>query len=142
MSETTAAKQQAPIEPGLFTMPSSPEEKPHLVGSRCRRCGEHFWPKKAACLKCTGRDMEEIALSPRGVIHNFTVARMAPPISVMKPPYVIADIKLPEGISVTGVLTGCDVETVQMGMPVEMVLEKIKEDDAGNDVISFKFKPA
>jgi len=49
-------------------------------------------------------------------------------------------VKLPEKVIVGSVLSDCDVDSVRVDMPVELVLEKVKEDQDGNDVVAFKFR--
>ena len=39
------------------------------------------------------------------------------------------------------VLADCDLEALHIGQEVELVVEKVKEDEEGNDIMSFKFKP-
>ena len=46
------AARRVPIEPGFFTIPDDPAEPPRLLGSRCRACGEHFFPRREICAKC------------------------------------------------------------------------------------------
>ncbi len=141
MSEKEPQKRQVPVQEGLFKLPSSPSEKGYLIGTRCRECGETFSSKRKYCANCTGADMEEIALSTKGKIHSFTISRMVPPGSVMEAPYVLAQVRLSDGGLVSSVLTDCDVEAVDIDMDVELVIEKVMEDEEGNDVMSFKFKP-
>lgn len=133
-------KRQIPLKEGLFRLPSS-EREGYLIGSKCRTCGETFFPKRLFCAKCTGSGMDEVALSRRGKLESFTISRGVPPGSVMKAPYGLAQIRLPEGILVTTVLAYCDLETLDIGMNMELVFEKIEEDGEGNEVMAFKFKP-
>jgi uncharacterized OB-fold protein len=49
-------------------------------------------------------------------------------------------VELPEGIRVLGQLTGCDPKDVQIGMEVELVVEKQFGDDEGNEYMIWKFK--
>jgi hypothetical protein len=134
-------KKQVPIDPRMLKLPESPGDKGHLIASRCRDCGEVFFPKKPFCLNCTSPNMEEIALSTRGKLDTFTISRAVPPGSLMVAPYAIVQVALPEKAVVTAVMTDVDLESLDIGMDVEMVIEKIKEDEAGNDVMTFKFKP-
>ena len=141
MAETASSKKQIPLDERLFKLPSHPGESGHLLGSRCRSCGETFFPKRPYCASCAGGDMGEIALAGRGRLDTFTISRAAPPGSVMQAPYAIARIRLPEGVLITSVLADCDLEALDIGMEVELVIEKVKEDEEGNDVMAFKFKP-
>jgi len=40
------------------------------------------------------------------------------------------------------VLTDVDPEAARIGMPLELVVEKASVDSEGNDVMTFKFRPA
>ena len=134
------AKRAVPLREGLFRIPAKPGEKPALTASRCPRCGEHFYPKRAICLACGQVELEEAYLTGPGKIWTFTIARETPPGSLIQAPYVVAQVQLPEKVIVGSVLTDCDVDSVRVDMPVELVLEKVKEDDEGNDVVAFKFR--
>ncbi len=127
--------------PDLLELPSSASDKAHLIGTRCRSCNETFFPKRHHCAGCTSPDMEEIRLNRKGKIYTYTISRATPPGSIMKAPYAIAQIQLPEGVLVTAVLTDCDLEALHIGQAAELVVEKVKEDEDGNDVMVFKFKP-
>ena len=37
--------------------------------------------------------------------------------------------------------TDCDLEALKMGMDVELVIEKLHEDEQGNEIITYKFRP-
>ena len=50
-------------------------------------------------------------------------------------------VLLPEGLLVPTVISTDVLDSLRIGMDMEMVLEKIKEDDEGNDVMVFKFRP-
>ena len=133
-------KRVVPLREGIFRIPTGPGEKPALIACRCPRCGEHFFPKRAICLACGQVGLEEAYLTGPGKIWTFTIARMTPPGSLIEAPYVVAQVELPERVIVTSVLSECDVDSVRVDMPVELVLEKVKEDDEGNDVVAFKFR--
>ena len=116
-------------------------ESPALLGSRCPGCGEHFYPPRHVCLNCYREGLDEVALSTRGELRTFTVARMGLPGTAVTPPYVIAQVWLPEKVAVATVLTDVDPEKVSIGMPLELVVEKVSADTEGNDVMAFKFRP-
>jgi len=133
-------KRVVPLREGLFRIPTGPGERPTLIASRCPRCGEHFFPKRAICLACGQVGLEEAYLTGPGKIWTFTIARVTPPGSLVEAPYVVAQVELPERVIVASVLSDCDVDSVWVDMPVELVLEKVKADEEGNDVVAFKFR--
>lgn len=48
---------------------------------------------------------------------------------------------MPEGIRVIGMMTGCQPEDLQIDMKVELVVGKLYDDDQGNDLVTWKFRP-
>ena len=132
-----------PVEPGLFTLPTKAEGKPHLIGGRCPFCGAVWFPKQLICPKCCREGMEEILLSNRGRVDSFTVIWMKPTGYKGEVPYVLAQVRLPEGVQVRAQLSGVDPHKpmIKMGDEVEMVIEKIYENEEGNEVVCHKFKP-
>lgn len=133
-------KGMVPLREGIFRIPTSAGEKPAVIANRCPRCGEHFFPKRAICLACGQIGMEEAYLTGPGKIWTFTIARQTPPGSLIEAPYVIVQVKLPEKVIVGSILSDCDVESVRVDLPVELVLEKVKRDEEGNDVVALKFR--
>ncbi|MFH0914502.1 MAG: OB-fold domain-containing protein [Chloroflexota bacterium] len=141
------AKSQIPIEAGLFTLPTSPEETPHLLGARCRACGEVVFPRRRSCPKCFQEAMQEVALSRRGKVYTSTVVRIQPPppfkASGTFSPYGLGTVELPEGLIVPTLFTGYEAsQPLGIGTEVELVVEKLEEDDAGNEVVIYKFRPS
>ncbi len=140
--ESKPRKKIISIRADLLKLPESPSEKAYLIGTECQDCGMTFSSKRYYCGSCTSGNMKEIALSNRGKLDTYTISRMTPPGSVMQAPYALGVISLPGGARITAVLTECDFETLDIGMDMELVVEKVKEDERGNDIISFKFRPA
>jgi len=137
-------KKQIPVKEGLWTTPSSPDEKPQLIGSRCNLCGEVFFPKKTngICTNCQSKDLEEIKLSRRGKLYSFTVVMQRPPEYYKGPvPYAEGFVELPEGVRVETLLTDCNFDELRIGMDVEMVIEKLHDDEEGNEILAYKFRP-
>lgn len=137
----TAGKKQVPLTPSMFRMPELPGGPPRLRGARCRACGELFASRRAYCANCSSPDIEEQLLSTTGEIRTFTIVRQQPPGSLIAVPYVIASVRLDDGVNVQTLLTGIDPEKARIGMPVEIALEVVKEDEAGNDLVATFFRP-
>ncbi len=135
-------KKRIPVEKNLFTLPGSPTEESHLLGSQCRTCGEVYFPKQDICANCFKENMKEIPLGKKGKLFTYTVVRQKPPVYEGPVPYALGKIELPEKVVVPALLTGVDFDKLEVGMDMEMVIEKLKEDEEGNDIIAFKFKPA
>ena len=68
----TAPRRRIPIEPGFFTIPDDPGAPPLLLGSRCRACGEHFFPRRVVCARCLAQESEDVLLGPHGTLYTWT----------------------------------------------------------------------
>ena len=66
-----------------------------------------------------------------------------PPVYYKGPvPYAEGFVELPGGVRVQTLLTDCDFEDITIGMEVEMVIETLHEDEEGNEIMTYKFRPA
>ena len=142
MSEDTASaeKKIIPLQEGLFEQGS--DGKYHLLASRCNSCRRTFFPKRKYCGKCGSPDsVEVITLSDRGKVFSFTQIDRKSMYTIIEPPYMEAEVEMPEGVNIFTVLDKCDPQKVDFGMEVEIYVDKVKQDEQGNDVIAFKFKP-
>lgn len=142
---TAAPGTGVPIQEGLFTWPS---DEPRLIASRCSDCGEVTFPKQDGCPSCTGRNTEEIRLSRRGQLWTWTIQRFPPPPPYIGPaeresflPYGVGYVELPEGVRVEGRLTTSDPAELEIGMEMELVIEKFIEDEQGRERLTFAFRP-
>jgi uncharacterized protein len=126
------------------------ETAPTLIGSRCTSCGTFFFPppQGAFCRNpdCEGETFESVPLSRTGRIWSFTNASYQPPEPFVAAdpfvPFAIAAVELQrEKMIVLGqVVSGVGVEDLRVGLAVELVLETLHADAAGDKVI-WKWKP-
>jgi uncharacterized OB-fold protein len=135
-------REQVPIAPGLFAWL---DDGAHLLGSKCKECGEVTFPATSFCPQCCRQTTENVSLSQRGRLHSFTVQRFKPPppYKGLEPfePYGVGVIELPEGLRVTAVLEESDPNRLRVGQQMELIITKFFEDEQGRDVVSYKFKP-
>jgi uncharacterized OB-fold protein len=136
----------------MLHLPTTPGEKPYLVGYRCQTCGAtYIGERRVGCSKCTSTEPpQEIKLSDRGSLYVYSIVHQsAPGIPV---PYISAIVDLPEGVSVLCNLVDVepDPAKIQFGMPVEMVTRKVRERTEKNaegveetiEIIAFFFRPS
>ena len=136
------------IRNDLFKVPDSPNEKPYLVGSKCNSCERIFFPRRSICPDCRKENtMGDLPLSRKGIVRTGVIAHTAP--LGFKPPYAMAWIDLPEGVRIFSPVVDDELlrqflipgtDSLQSGFNVELVIEKVREDDDGNDVIGYKFR--
>ncbi len=139
---TQAEKERVPIEPGFFTIPLDPAESPSLLGTRCRSCGEVFFPRRKVCAKCLSQDAEDTLLGPRGTLYTYTYVHL-PMFGTSRTDsqgYGVGQVDLPEGPRVQAVLSG-GREDFHIGMDLELELETLRENRKGQDVVIFRFRP-
>ena len=133
-------KKRIPIKEGLYKLSGSGETG-HLVGSKCKECGEYFHPPRVVCANCFSEKLEEIALSSKGKIFTYTIARTGYPDSPVKPPFIAAQVELPEKVQVLSLITGIDLDKVEIGREVELFFWKTGEDQEKNEVMAYAFRP-
>jgi uncharacterized OB-fold protein len=140
-------KKRVPAIEGWFDMDS---KEPRLLGNRCTSCNSYFFPKTSFYCKnpsCEGTEFEEVPLSRTGTLWSFTNNCYKPPAPYMSPdpfePYAIAAVELSkEKIVVLGqVVPGVEIKDLKAGMNMEMVVDKLFEDDE-NEYVVWKWKPA
>jgi len=135
-------RRRLPIEPGFFTVPDDPAERPRLLGSRCPSCGEHFFPRRLVCARCLGQGLEDVELGPRGTLYTFTWVHV-PLFGSMRSDagcYGVGQVDLPEGPRVQAVLSG-ERAALEIGMPLELDLETLRTTKEGDEVVIFRFRP-
>jgi uncharacterized protein len=136
-------RKQIPIGEGLFYIPSSPGEKPYLMGSKCKNCGNVTFPKRDVCPRCVKPgSMEEYHIYRGGKLSTFSIVNAALP--GFKMPSIQAYIDLEEGPRIWSILTEIepDEKAIKIGMELELAVVKTREDAQGNDVMTYQFRPA
>jgi hypothetical protein len=136
--------EQLPVAKDLFRWS---EDGVALVGSRCTGCGSRYFPKSLSCRNpaCEDKAVEETLMGRHGRLHSYTVQGYQPPaLFRMEPfePYAIGLVELPEGLRVLGMLTGCELSEIQIGMPVELTVEALYTDESGREVLTYKYAPS
>jgi len=137
----TEEKRKVPIREGLFDFPPSGNEPSHLIGSRCQKCGEAFFPRKIQCPKCSSREMEEIALSMKGKLYTYTVVHQAPPGYQGKTPYIVGKVQLPEGERILAPIVQAEPSELRIGMEMELIIGKAFDDPEKGEVLTYQFRP-
>ncbi|MDQ4077739.1 MAG: Zn-ribbon domain-containing OB-fold protein [Chloroflexota bacterium] len=114
-----------------------------LEGTKCTRCGAVYFPPREVCRACRSREMEPRALRGGGTLASFTVIYQAPDGYEEQVPYAVGLVDLSDGPRITAMLTDVELDSLRIGMPVEMVIRKIKEDgDEGLIHYGYKFRPS
>jgi len=114
-----------------------------LVGEVCPHCQVKIFPPRDVCPECGGEAKEPYVFSGRGEVYSFTTMMDGPTGYEETTPYTVALVKLEEGPMVTAQLTDLGEQPPEIGMPVEMVTRKIREDgsERGMIIYGYKFRP-
>ncbi len=135
-------KTTVPLREGFWT---DSDGQVRLIGSRCSSCGEIFFPKKEKnwCVHCNRTTLEEITLSNKGKIATYSVVMQQPGGGFYKGPvpYAYGCVDLEDGIRIETLLSADNFDQLSVGRDVELVIEKLYDDEDGNEVVTFKFKP-
>lgn len=100
-----------------------------LTAQQCERCNKHIFYPRIACPHCGSDDLVWRELSGRGKIYSFTlVENNAPSAFVQDVPYVVAVIKLEEGIQMLSNIVNCDFSTLACEMPVKVCFEVLNDE--------------
>ena len=145
MSESNTNKPRVPAVEGWFTM----GDQPALLGTSCASCKTIFFPKETVACRnpaCRSTTFEEVELSRRGKLWSYTTAYYKPPAPFIAEepfePYSIAAVELEaEKITVLGqVPASVPNEALQVGMEMELVVERLYEDE-NNEYLVWKWQP-
>jgi len=134
---------EIPLRECAFVFPEHENDTPHLVGGKCKDCGDICFPKRILCDMCESEEpLEEVLIGEKGLLNTYTVVRVGYPNFDL--PYIMAIVSLPESddLQVVAQLEDCEPEEVRIGMPLVITTGKIKTDiRTGKDVIAFKYRP-
>lgn len=102
------------------------EEK--LTFQQCQDCGKNIFYPRIACPHCFSDNLSWEEASGNGTIYSYTVVENNSPSAFAEDiPYVVAIIKLEEGIQMLSNIVNCDPYSVQCDMPVKVVFEELNE---------------
>lgn len=100
-----------------------------LIIQKCADCSQHVFYPRMLCPQCFSKNLQWVEASGRGTIYSYTVVmNNSPSVFIKDIPYVVALIKLEEGVQMLSNIVECDSEEVRCDMPVEVTFEKLNED--------------
>jgi hypothetical protein len=114
-----------------------------MVGEVCPHCQARLFPPRDVCPECGKEAKNVFQFSGRGEVYSFTTIFEPPADFEDSAPYTVALVKLEEGPLVTAQLTDLGDQPVEIGMPVEMVTRRLRQDgdERGLIVYGYKFRP-
>ena len=112
-----------------------------LYGSRCKKCGQVVYPVQRICGQCYSKDSyDKVPIADlRGKVFSFTrdflAGRSDDPIVCQ----TVVDLE--NGMRFYGLMTDCEPERVEVGLPVELTFRRIYE-GAGFHNYYWKCRPS
>ena len=140
---TEKTRTRIPIKQGFFTVPSSPHEPPKFLGTRCEECDEYFCPRRAMCAKCNSQNTVDVEMGSRGMLYSYTFVHFpmfGSSAEEHKEGYGVGQVDLTEGPRLQMPLAGKQAD-FHVGQTVQAELNTLRRDDAGNDVVTVRFRP-
>jgi len=114
---------------------------------RCASCGATYFPKDVVCHNpdCDHSDLAEVDFGPSGVVWSYAIQNYQPPPPVVTTepyaPYAMGVVDLDDGLRVMGRIDVEDPMAVEVGAAVELVVGAIGADEAGNEIVTWMFRP-
>ncbi len=104
---------------------------------RCSECGHVRFPPALLCPRCLSEAAAWVQLSGRGTVFSWIVVHQSQhPAFNADAPYNVTIVELEEGPRLHTTLIGCGNDDIHIGMPVEVVFDKV------NDEVTLpKFRP-
>jgi uncharacterized OB-fold protein len=90
-----------------------------LTAIRCGKCGALAIPPKEFCESCQQRAWSPVTLTGEGTVASYTIIRVAPARHAAEAPYVIAVVKMKEGVSLLGRVVDVPLDRVAIGLRVK-----------------------
>ncbi|HEY8330234.1 MAG TPA: OB-fold domain-containing protein [Pseudomonas sp.] len=121
---------------------------PILLGSRCRQCGECYFPIADNCTRCSATEFERCEIGRQGRLWSWTIQGFLPKApynsgesEVDFQPYGVGYVEMPCGVKVESRLTVADPQQLHIGMPMELTLVRYGRNAVGEPLHTFAFAP-
>jgi len=125
------------FDPGLFTEDT---RALMLKGSRCPDCDKTFFPPRGRCPACLKSDLIPTPLSTRGTLYSYTTVNI--PSKNFKPPYTVGYVELKNSkVRVFSQIRFKEDQTVNIGMPMKMVIGHLWDEPDGTKTTGYYFEP-
>ncbi|MGB8647634.1 MAG: Zn-ribbon domain-containing OB-fold protein [Anaerolineae bacterium] len=108
-----------------------------LLIQRCHDCERAIFYPRLYCPFCFSERLDWVEASGRATVYSFSVVRSnAPSAFIGDMPFVIAIVRLEEGVQMMTNIVGCDPDEVHCDMPVMATFDRLTD-----EITLVKFKP-
>jgi uncharacterized OB-fold protein len=99
-----------------------------LLLQRCQACGSTQFYPRAVCVRCLCDDLQWTESEGRGSIYSFSRVEMAPSEAFAADvPYVVALVRLDDGVQMLTRIVGCAPDAVEIGLRVRADFERMAD---------------
>lgn len=106
--------------PNLFYLAGEAEGAPGLKGTRCRACGAAALLEVPVCPICVSRNVTPMCIGATATLTRFSTVHHS--ADSFEAPYVIGQIRTPEGPMAFAPIVGSDAATLREGMALRFAL--------------------
>jgi len=111
-------------------------EEGKVVGTKCKECGEIYFPPKIDCPKCLKSHCEWFEISGKGRVVTYTKMNYGPMGFEDKTPYILAVAEFDNNIKIlAGINKDVKEDDIKIGMCVEVAPISL-----ARDKISYEFR--
>lgn len=107
-----------------------------LLGSRCRDCDTRMFPRRTACLRCSGTNLADTTLGPDAELYAYTVV----PGPGDGRPTVVGQARFEGGPVVQGYVDGGGERPPSIGDAVEVVAFVLPASRGAGATTTFAFR--
>ena len=112
-------------------------EQGKLMGTKCKKCGIHYFPPRADCYQSLDSDMEWFEVKGAGKLLSFSTLTFAPTGFTQDLPYTIAVLDYGDYKVFGRVDKAITEKDLVIGMDMKAVVQKLP-----NDHLSYVFQKA
>jgi len=112
-------------------------EKGKLMGTKCKKCGQRYFPPRADCFNDLTSDMEWFEVDKAGKLLTFSTLKFAPAGFDKEIPYTIAVLDFGDYKVFGRIDKAIPEDKLSVGLPMQIVVNKLP-----NEQINYLFTPA
>lgn len=139
MTEPGKKGEAAKIRPRIGRWEVNADGAVSLIGTRCTRCGETFFPEHAVCGKCGSPDTQEVRLGGPARLASYTIVHQLP--AGFSGPLAVGYGELEDGVLVLAPIDA-EADALRAGMLLDLHVGVTRIDDDGEPMTSYRFRPA
>jgi uncharacterized OB-fold protein len=108
-----------------------------FMATKCKKCGQKFFPPRADCPNCLTSDIEWFEINSKGKLLTYTVVNYGPLGFENDAPYTIGIVEFKEGVKVLSrVSKKIDPKTLTVGTELKVVPIKLTEDKVSYEFVT------